>query len=89
MATSLVNFRMDTDLKNNMEHICSELGINMSTAFNIYAKKMCREKRIPFDVSIEPCFSEEDVKSIKKSISELNEGKYIKKSIAELELMEK
>ena len=52
MSQSLVNFRMDEDLKLNMEKTCQELGMNMTTAFTIFAKKMTREKRIPFDVSV-------------------------------------
>lgn len=57
MAFVNVNFRMDEDLKKQMEITCKELGLNMSTAFNIFAKKMTRESRIPFEVSYDP-FSE-------------------------------
>lgn len=53
-----VNFRMDADLKKSMEQVCSELGISMTTAFTIFAKKVSREKRIPFDVSVDPFYSE-------------------------------
>lgn len=52
MAQTLVNIRMDEELKKSMDEICKELGITMSAAFNMFAKKMTREKRIPFDVSI-------------------------------------
>ena len=52
MAQTLVNIRMDEELKKNMDEICKELGITMSAAVNMFAKKMTREKRIPFDVSI-------------------------------------
>ena len=44
-----VNFRMDADLKKSMEQTCSELGMSMTTAFTIFAKKVSREKRIPFE----------------------------------------
>ena len=54
MASCNVSFRMDENLKKEMEETCKELGINMTTAFVIYAKKMTREKRIPFEVSAEP-----------------------------------
>ena len=58
MAYVNVNFRMDEDLKKQMEITCKELGLNMSTAFNIFAKKMTRESRIPFEVSYDPFYSE-------------------------------
>ena len=34
-----VNFRMDAELKKSMEQACSELGMSMTTAFTIFAKK--------------------------------------------------
>lgn len=39
MAQTLVNIRMDEELKKNMDEICKELGITMSAAFNMFAKK--------------------------------------------------
>ena len=30
--------------------VCKQLGLSMTTAFNMYAKKVCREKRIPFEI---------------------------------------
>ena len=54
MAQAMINFRMDEELKKDMEATCKELGLSMTTAFTIFAKKMTREKRIPFDVSVDP-----------------------------------
>lgn len=51
--TTNINFRMDKNLKQQMEILCSELGLNMSTAFTIFAKAMVRQQRIPFDVGLE------------------------------------
>lgn len=51
--TTNVNFRMDRDLKQQLEHLCNELGLTMSAAFNIFAKAMVRQQRIPFDVGLE------------------------------------
>ncbi len=88
MAQTLINFRIDETTKKQMEQICNELGITMSTAFNIFAKKMIREKRIPFDVSIDPFYSESNMKAIDESIKQLEEGKVVRKTIDELEAME-
>lgn len=49
MAT--INIRMDDNLKKEAEELCKELGLNMTTAVTIFFKKMCREQRIPFEVS--------------------------------------
>ena len=71
-----------------MEETCKELGITMSTAFNIFARKMCREKRIPFEVSIDPFYSKSNLKAIKESINQLKDGKTVTKTLEELEAME-
>ncbi len=46
-----VNFRMDSALKQQMEAICGELGMSLTTAFTIFARKVCREKTTPFEVT--------------------------------------
>ena len=88
MAQTLINFRIDETTKKQMEQICNELGMTMSTAFNIFAKKMIREKRIPFDVSIDPFYSESNIRAIDESIKQLEEGKVVVKTMKELEAME-
>lgn len=88
MAQTLINFRIDEQIKKQMEQICSELGITMSTAFNIFAKKMIREKRIPFEVSVDPFYSESNVRAISESIKELLNGKVVVKTMEELKELE-
>ncbi len=85
MPQVLVNFRMEEEDKKGMEEVCKELGMNMSTAFNIFAKKMKREKRIPFDVSVDPFYSEENMNYLKRVISEIDSGKA---KLAEHDLIE-
>ena len=64
MTQTMVTIRMDEDLKSNMEGVCRELGMNMTTAFTIFARKMCREQRIPFDVSVDPFYSEANLRHL-------------------------
>lgn len=87
MAQTLVNIRMDEELKRSMEQTCQELGINMTTAFTIFAKKMSREKRIPFEVSIDPFYSDANIQALEESIQQLRQGKIVKKTMQELEEM--
>ena len=47
-----VSIRMDSDLKAQAEALFGELGMNMSTAFNIFARQAVREGRIPFEISL-------------------------------------
>jgi len=83
--TTLVNIRMDSDLKTEMETTCRELGMNMTTAFTIFAKKMSREKRIPFEVSVDPFYSESNQRALVESLHQLEQGRVVAKTIDELE----
>lgn len=49
--TANVNIRMDATLKKQFEAFCSDMGMTMTTAINIFAKKAVRENRIPFEIS--------------------------------------
>lgn len=89
MGQVLVNIRMDEELKKSMETTCQELGINMTTAFTIFAKKMSREKRIPFEVSVDPFYSDSNIKAINESIEQIKQGKVVIKTLEELEDMAK
>ena len=88
MAQTLVNFRIDENTKKEMEQVCDELGMNVTTALNIFIKKMIREKRIPFDVSIDPFYSESNIKALEESKRELEKGNVVVKTLEELEAME-
>ncbi len=70
-----VNFKLDEDVKKSMEQACNELGLSMSAAFSIFARKVGREKRIPFEVSVDPFYSEENMARLRKAIQDLDAGK--------------
>ena len=77
MAQAMINFRMDEELKKSMEETCKDLGLSMTTAFTIFAKKMTREKRIPFDVSVDPFYSESNMTYLKKVVEDIESGKAV------------
>ena len=78
-----VNFRMDEADKKKMESVCSELGLSMSAAFTIFAKKMGREHRIPFEVSVDPFYSESNVAHLRRGMAALNAGLGVEHDIIE------
>ncbi len=49
---SNVSFRIDTDLKNKADALFASLGLNMTTAFNMFLRQSVREGRIPFEATI-------------------------------------
>lgn len=75
--TANVNFRLDEDVKKNMEQVCSDLGLSMTAAFTLFAKKVGREKRIPFEVSLQgsdPFYSESNLQRLEKIAADIRRG---------------
>lgn len=77
MATVNVNFKLDEEVKKGMEKACSDMGLSMSAAFTIFAKKVCRERRIPFEVSAEPdlFYSEANIRYLEQKMAQYKEGR--------------
>ena len=71
MAQTSVSVRMDDALKRDFDEVCNELGLSMTTAITMLAKKMTREKRLPFEVSVDPFYSDENMARLRKSIAQM------------------
>ena len=51
-STTNINIQMDSDLKAQADALFGELGMDLSTAFNIFVRQALREGRIPFNISL-------------------------------------
>jgi len=89
MATTSITIRMDEDLKREAASLFNEMGMDMTTAFTIFAKTAVRQRKIPFEISVDPFYSESNMKKLYHSIQEAEEGKFVKKTMDELFDMEK
>lgn len=80
-----INLRVDDDVKKQAELVCNDIGISLSSAINIYLKKLGREYRIPFDVSVDPFYSKKNIEYLEEKFSEYKKGnmKLIDKEIIE------
>ena len=87
MAQTMVNFRMDEELKKSMERACSEMGMSMTTAFTIFARRVVRDNRIPFDVTGDPFSSAANMSHLEAVAKSINEGraKLVEHDIVEVE----
>ena len=56
MATTNISIRMDSDLKAQAEALFAELGMNLSTAFNVFVRQSLRDGGIPFEINVEMPF---------------------------------
>ena len=86
-----VNIRIDDELKASADSIFEELGLNISTAFNIFIRQTIRHGGIPFKISLkkDPFFNPYNMEVVRRSIKEAEEGKLISKTMEELLEMEK
>lgn len=75
MAQAMINFRMDEELKRNMERTCKSMGLTMTAAFTMFAAKMTKEQRIPFDIEADPFYSEENMMELERRVANLRAGK--------------
>jgi DNA-damage-inducible protein J len=88
--TTNLNIRIDKELKEQAEFFFGELGLNMSSAFNIFVRQSLRQGKIPFELSLvsDPYYSPVNMAVLRQSIQEANEGKFVIKTLAELQAME-
>ncbi len=54
MPTSTFSVRMDEKLKTELDELCAQFGMNTSTAINLFARAVVRERRIPFEITAMP-----------------------------------
>lgn len=69
-----INLRVDDEVKKQAELVCNDIGISLSSAINIYLKKLGREYRIPFDVSVDPFYSKKNIEYLEEKFSKYKKG---------------
>lgn len=78
MAQAMVNFRMDEKLKKDMEEICKDMGLTLTSAFTIFATKVTQEHRIPFEIVADPFYSKENMERLERAVADAKSGKNMK-----------
>lgn len=74
MAQAMLNVRIDSKDKKEFENFCKDTGMNVSVAINMYVKAVIREKRIPFEITTDPFYSETNLKRLSRAIEQLEAG---------------
>lgn len=75
MATTSVTIRMDENLKKQVETLFDEMGLNMTTAITMFAKAVVRQNKIPFEIAVDPFYSETNQAHLRRAIADLEAGK--------------
>lgn len=81
-----VNFRVDDNVKLRAEQACEAMGMNMTTALNIFLVKLGNERRIPFEVTADPdpFYSDENMEELRRRAPDMK----AKKNVSRHELIE-
>ena len=82
-----ISVRLDDQDKRDLDAMCAEMGMSVSTFFTIYVKRALRERRIPFEVNAprDLFYSESNMKALEESERQYREGRVIVKTMEELE----
>jgi DNA-damage-inducible protein J len=76
VATASITIRMDEELKRQAETLFDEIGMNMTTAFTVFAKAAVRQQRIPFELAAEPFFSEKNLAELRRRAADMEAGRH-------------
>ena len=87
METTNINIRMEKNLKKQAESLFSELGMNMTTAFNIFVRQSVRQKKIPFEISLDVP-NAETMEAIRE-VQEMKKNPSLGKSFTDVDKMMK
>lgn len=86
--TETLTVRIDSDTKRAFNDACKTLGVSMGTVINMLATTMGRTYQIPAELcKADRFYSESNMKALDESIKQLEEGKVVHKTMAELEAM--
>lgn len=77
MAQATITARIDENDKSMFDSFCNAVGINTSTAINMFVKAVIRERKIPFEIAqpSDPFYSAANLAYVQKSVDELRAGK--------------
>jgi len=68
-----VTIRLDREVKENAEKLFGDFGMNLSTAFNVFARQSLRQGKIPFEI-YDPFFSEKNQMELARRAADLEVG---------------
>ena len=89
MAQTNLTIRIDEDLKKDAEALFNKIGLNMSSAINVFFRQAVGEQAIPFKLkAYDEYYSGENLLRLKRSMAQSERGETISFTMAELEAME-
>ena len=77
MGYTTFSIRMDKDVKKQFDGFCHTVGMNATTAFNMFARAVLRERRLPFDITLEqdPFFNKNNLAHLRRVKADAEAGR--------------
>ncbi len=75
--------RLDDITKRQLDQFCDSVGLTVSAIFTLFAKKVVRENRIPFEISVDPFYSPANQAFLKKAIEQYENGQMTEHELIE------
>ena len=84
-----VTLRLEDSVKDELDKMLESMGMNIATFYNIYTLRSLRDRKIPFDITAaeDPFYSESNMKYLRKSKEQIQNGQVVVKTMEELEAM--
>lgn len=74
MAQTNINIRIDEDLKEEFTEFCDNVGLTVTGAFTLFARKAVREQKIPFEITADPFYSPANMERLSRAAAEMDAG---------------
>lgn len=69
-----ITVKIDDDVKKDAEEVLNEIGMPMTTAVTIFLKTVARERRIPFEITTDPFYSEYNIRYLEQKMAAYKTG---------------
>ena len=84
MALTTLTARIDPIDKKNFEAFCSTVGLTVSSAINLYVKAVLQKQKLPFEISADPFYNEENLNMLRQSIKQAQNGQLASHELIEV-----
>ena len=75
MVMATLSAKVEADDKRQFERFCEETGMNVSVCINMFVKTVLRNRRLPFEITVDPFYSPSHIALLESRLSDANAGK--------------
>ena len=84
MSYNILEVIIDSIDKKNFEAFCSTVGLTVSSAINLYVKAVLQKQKLPFEISADPFYNEENLNMLRQSIKQAQSGQLASHELIEV-----